>query len=293
MIATGAPSSASMRTLSVRALAGVAIATAVTLVGLGVGLGYWLAAPPPAARPGATLPAEHPRSMLPFTLEQLGAISARVFKLENQAAHLSQRLGVQPSAAAASAAASRPMSDPTQGSGGPLLPPRDLAALSFDDLESRLAQLEQRFTLVSDVSVQRNLALLRIPSRTPLSEFELSSEYGNRRDPITHRLAFHPGLDFAAETGSPIRAAAGGVVSFAGVRNGYGNVVEIDHGNGLVTRYGHASKLLVQAGAVVAPGDTVALVGSTGRSTGPHLHFEVLNDGTQVDPRRYLAGLAP
>jgi len=115
--------------------------------------------------------------------------------------------------------------------------------------------------------------------------------FGNRDDPFTGRRAFHSGLDFAAEKGTAIHAAAGGTVVSAGFRSDYGWVVEIDHGNGLRTRYAHASRLLVKAGDVVAPGETIAAVGTTGRSTGPHLHFEVLRSGEATDPRRYLAGL--
>ena len=114
---------------------------------------------------------------------------------------------------------------------------------------------------------------------------------GNRVDPFVHRHAFHAGVDFAAERGTPIRSSAGGTVAFAGFRPDYGWLVEIAHGNGLTTRYAHASKLLVKVGAVVFPGEPIAIVGSTGRSTGPHLHFEVLRRGSHVDPRLYLAGV--
>ncbi|MGZ5131267.1 MAG: M23 family metallopeptidase, partial [Caldimonas sp.] len=131
----------------------------------------------------------------------------------------------------------------------------------------------------------------RLPTRLPIAEAELTSTFGNRSDPLTHAHAFHAGLDFAAGLGTPIAAAAGGTVAFAGFKRDFGWVVEIDHGNGLTTRYAHASELLVRPGQVVAPGDRIARVGSTGRSTGPHLHFEVLRAGTAVDPERYLAGL--
>jgi murein DD-endopeptidase MepM/ murein hydrolase activator NlpD len=132
---------------------------------------------------------------------------------------------------------------------------------------------------------------MHLPTRAPVPEAELSSPFGNRGDPITGRRAFHAGLDFAAEYGSPIRAAAGGTVAFAGFRPDFGWMVEIDHGNGLSTRYAHASRLLVAARALVAPGEEIAKLGSSGRSTGPHLHFEVLRHGEPVDPRRYLARL--
>jgi murein DD-endopeptidase MepM/ murein hydrolase activator NlpD len=132
---------------------------------------------------------------------------------------------------------------------------------------------------------------MRLPTRLPVRGAELTSTFGNRDDPIAHRHAFHAGLDFAAERGTPIQAAAGGTVVYAGFRSDFGWMVEIEHGNGLTTRYAHASKLLVSQGMVVTPGERIAMVGSTGRSTGPHLHFEVLKRGSHVNPKQYLAGL--
>jgi murein DD-endopeptidase MepM/ murein hydrolase activator NlpD len=145
--------------------------------------------------------------------------------------------------------------------------------------------------LVADASATRNLELMRLPTRLPIEDAELTSTFGNREDPITGRRAFHAGIDFAAEPGTEIHAAAGGTVSFAGFRSDFGWMVEIDHGNGFSTRYAHASKLLVKPNALVTPGEVVAMSGSTGRSTGPHLHFEVLQHGEPADPRRFLAGL--
>jgi murein DD-endopeptidase MepM/ murein hydrolase activator NlpD len=118
----------------------------------------------------------------------------------------------------------------------------------------------------------------------------VGSGFGFRTDPITGRGALHMGLDFPADTGTPIMAAAGGVVINAETHAAYGQTVDIDHGNGLVTRYAHASKLLVKRGDLVKRGQTVANVGNTGRSTGPHLHFEVLVDGVPQNPARFLAG---
>ena len=106
---------------------------------------------------------------------------------------------------------------------------------------------------------------MRLPTRLPIAGAGLTSGFGNRFDPFAHTRAFHAGLDFAAEIGVPIASAAGGTVAYAGFRPDYGWVVEIDHGNGLVTRYAHASKLLVKAGDVVEPGQRIARVGSTGR----------------------------
>jgi murein DD-endopeptidase MepM/ murein hydrolase activator NlpD len=297
MIATGAPTSARVRTLSMRGLAVGVVACALALVLGGGALGYWLAAPGASAAAAPAPSVERPRAVLPFTLEQLGKISARVYELESQASHLAQRVhALQPGAKDAAAQPGRKAAPAGPAAsadvGGPLLPPQPVSLTEFDDLQARLDQLEQRFVLLSDAAAERNLAQLRMPSRLPMHvAIDLSSPFGNREDPFTGHLAFHPGLDFAAPYGSKIFAAAGGVVTYAGPRAGYGNMVEIDHGNGLATRYGHASKVLVKPGMIVAPGDLLALVGSTGRSTGPHLHFEVLRHGEPVNPKRYLAGL--
>jgi len=133
------------------------------------------------------------------------------------------------------------------------------------------------------------------PSGRPLDGGWISSGYGWRSDPITGQRAMHYGVDFAGRRGSPIRAVAGGIVLFAGTRSGLGRVVDIDHGNGYVTRYAHNKKLLVTAGQRVAKGEHVALLGSSGRSTGDHVHFEVLHDGRPVNPMKYIraAGAVP
>jgi murein DD-endopeptidase MepM/ murein hydrolase activator NlpD len=115
-----------------------------------------------------------------------------------------------------------------------------------------------------------------------------SSTFGNRKDPFTGRLAFHSGIDYAAPQGTKVFAAGAGTVTFVGQMSGYGNVVEVTHGNGLVTRYGHLSGFLAKEGQKVQTGTPIAKVGSTGRSTGPHLHFEVRRTDNAVDPARYL-----
>jgi len=128
----------------------------------------------------------------------------------------------------------------------------------------------------------------KVPIATPVPSEGVSSGFGARRDPILGTPAFHPGMDLVAIFGTPIRAAADGRVDFAGPDGGYGNMVEIDHGNGLKTRYGHMSKILVKQGVFVHEGDVIGRVGSTGRSTGPHLHYEVRVDSEPVDPLSFL-----
>lgn len=118
----------------------------------------------------------------------------------------------------------------------------------------------------------------------------VSSKYGMREDPFTGHEKFHHGVDIAAKEGSPVYPAAEGTVVFCGTRGGYGNVVEVLHSNGLVTRYGHNAKNLVREGDHVTTRDAIASVGSTGRSTGPHLHFEILKDGSAIDPSRFRFG---
>lgn len=280
IFATGSASCSRVRTVSSGVLALAAGAVAAALLAGGVALGSWLAGSPPPVTAAAAPPAAQAPS--PFALEQIGTLSARLFKLESQASQLGRRLGMLP--------ASRPASPPSSaatGSGGPWLPPREEAVT----LQQRIDELEQQMARLAELSAERGEALMRLPTRLPVDEPSVASGFGNREDPFTGHRAFHSGLDFAAGTGTPVHAAAGGRVAFAGFRPDFGWMVEIDHGNGLATRYAHASKLLVGVGAWVAPGDRIALVGSTGRSTGAHLHFEVLRHGEPTDPRGWLAGL--
>ncbi|MEP7297313.1 MAG: M23 family metallopeptidase [Burkholderiales bacterium] len=287
MIATGLTTGGSrVRTLSTRSLLLGGGLTAMMLLAAGVGLGRWLAAPAPQLAQAAA----HAPPTPAFALEQLGALSGRLFRLENQANQLSERFGARTGSPAAEA--QRPVAKKA-GAGGPMLPPRLAEGASADlgELEARFVRIEQQMALVSDASALQTLALMRMPSRLPIEDGETTSSFGNREDPITGRRAFHAGLDFGADTGTAIHAAAGGTILFAGFRSDFGWEVEIDHGNGLITRYAHASRLLVKTNDLVTPGEVIAMVGSTGRSTGPHLHFEVLHHGEPTDPRRYLAGL--
>ncbi len=151
----------------------------------------------------------------------------------------------------------------------------------LDDRADKLKMLEERLGL----KYTKNQLL---PTGRPVASGWLSSNYGWRIDPFTRKKAFHEGVDWVARSGSSILAAAGGVVIYAKRHSQYGNMIEIDHGNGYVTRYAHAQQLSAKVGDVVVRGQVVATVGSTGRSTGPHLHFEVLKKGKPQNPRRFL-----
>ena len=152
------------------------------------------------------------------------------------------------------------------------------------DLESMRPRLEGLEAVLRDRSVASDLQ----PSGRPVERGWVSSRFGERIDPITGRPAFHWGVDFAAKAGTEVVAVASGIVTWAGQREGYGNLVEVSHGNGYVTRYAHNERHLVQAGAKVGKGQPIALLGTSGRSTGPHLHFEVLRNGKQLNPMRFV-----
>ncbi|AUT46074.1 M23 family metallopeptidase [Achromobacter sp. AONIH1] len=159
----------------------------------------------------------------------------------------------------------------------------------LDDIQVRLAQQSDNLKLLDAALTQRSADQARMPTAMPITDYPyLSSSYGWRRNPVTGRSALHEGLDFSAPPGTPILAASGGVVLESKFHPGYGNMVEIDHGDGLITRYAHASSLLVKQGQLVDRGQQIARVGSTGRSTGPHLHFEVRLAGQPLDPRLFL-----
>jgi len=160
---------------------------------------------------------------------------------------------------------------------------RQLDALS-KQMESRTDYLGILESSLFDARVKKKL----MPTTTPVEGSWNASSFGWRIDPITGQQALHEGIDFIADVGTPVFAAAGGVVVFAEYHTQYGNMVEIDHGNDFITRYAHASKLLVKVGEVVRRGRKIADVGSTGRSTGPHLHFEVRYKGVPKNPARFL-----
>ncbi len=160
---------------------------------------------------------------------------------------------------------------------------RQLASLEtqYRDANTQLTVLE---SLLFNQALDRNFT----PSRNPISNSYITSGFGYRADPFGGGSQFHKGIDFEADVGDPVLAVADGVVSYSGVRSGYGNVIEVDHGNGYVTRYAHNSRLLMRVGDLARIGQQIAKAGSTGRSTGAHVHFEVWENGRVVNPRKFV-----
>ncbi|MET0051474.1 MAG: M23 family metallopeptidase [Candidatus Thiodiazotropha sp.] len=158
----------------------------------------------------------------------------------------------------------------------------------MDQLDAMIENRQQQLALVEDLIMNSNLEDAVHPTGRPVTKGWISSYFGMRNDPFTGKRTMHKGMDFAAKEGSEVVAVASGVVTWAGERSGYGELVEINHGKGYVTRYGHNKEVLVEIGDRVKQGEVIASMGSTGRSTGPHVHFEVVRNGKIVDPTKYI-----
>lgn len=233
------------------------------------------------------------RENLDAMAQRVGEIQAKMVKLEAIGDRVSGLAGMKPDDV-------KPLQRQSPGSaaggkGGPFVAAEGAAQkLGLDELHGRIADLDLAVDFNTDLftyydaRLQENrLSALLVPSAQPV-DGPVGSGFGFRTDPINGRSALHTGLDFPAEVGTPIVAAAGGMVITKEWHAGYGHVLEIDHGNGLVTRYAHCSSIDVEVGALVKRGQHVAKVGNSGRSTGSHLHFEVLLEGSPQDPARFL-----
>ena len=168
----------------------------------------------------------------------------------------------------------------------------DMAPQALDagvtQLERQFAASGKQLSVLEALLFNRELDKNATPSRLPILNSYITSGFGGRADPFGGGGQYHKGIDFKASVGDPVLTVADGVVSFSGVKNGYGNVVDVDHGNGYVTRYAHNSRLVVRVGDLVRVGQEIAKAGSTGRSTGAHVHFEVWENGNVVNPRKFL-----
>lgn len=221
------------------------------------------------------------RENLDVMAKRLGEMQAKMMQLEALGERVSGLAGVNPN------------DIKTQpGRGGVLVTGR---SLTMEELQATLADLDrltdQRVDLMTVMESRlfdQKIKKMMVPTQQPIQAGILGSSFGWRIDPLNGRSALHTGLDFPAEPGTAILAAAGGVVVTQEYHVAYGNMVEVDHGNDLVTRYAHASRVLVKKGDLIKRGQKIAEVGTTGRSTGPHLHFEVLVQGVYQDPQKFL-----
>lgn len=158
----------------------------------------------------------------------------------------------------------------------------------LDDLSTQLLSREQQLSAIESLVLDKHIGVESYISGRPITKGWMSSFYGRRTDPFSGRPAWHAGLDFAGKEGSPVVSTAAGVVSFVGDRHGYGLLIEISHGDGFVTRYGHNKAALVKVGEVISKNQQIAEMGNSGRSTGAHVHYEILKNGRQINPLRYV-----
>jgi murein DD-endopeptidase MepM/ murein hydrolase activator NlpD len=217
---------------------------------------------------------------------RLGKMQARLLRLDALGAQLVTQS--QLDATEFDFSSPPPMGGPQGGSVLSSATVTDFLAL-LDELDSTADDREAKLTVLERLLMKRSVRERVTPSGPVTEQGLLSSKFGKRIDPFTGKWEQHKGIDIAGKEGSDIMALGDGVVIWAGPRQGYGNLVEIDHGRGYITRYGHNKKLLVKAGDTVKKGQTIALMGSTGRSTGPHVHIEVVQNNEQVDPAPYLS----
>jgi len=225
--------------------------------------------------------------------QQLQAVNQRVAEMQAQLLRLDAL--TQQMAQSAHVPVQEFTIDPKGAKGGPLL--EEMSVLGEDNIDLRLqelstliaqkeAQIKALDRILSQKKWQSNLNYL---ANLPVRQGAITSTYGYRTDPFTGRTAFHAGMDFSGAEGEDIYAVAAGIVSFAGQKSGYGNVIEVTHGDGYITRYAHAQRLAAKEGDMVAKDQVIAYMGSTGRSTGTHLHYEVLVNGKQIDPMTYVS----
>ncbi len=221
------------------------------------------------------------RENIELMAKRMGEMQAKLLQMESLAERVSGLAGLDPAAVKVS-----------PGQGGALVLGRDM---TMQELQATLQQIEQTTSQRNDVMTviesrlfEQKIKKMMIPTRSPVPDVGVGSGFGWRIDPFTGLSALHQGLDFPAEVGTAIYSAAGGVVVSQEAHPQYGNLIEIDHGNDLLTRYAHVSRSFVKKGDLIKRGQKIAEVGNTGRSTGPHLHFEVLVRGVAQDPQKFL-----
>jgi len=216
---------------------------------------------------------------------KVGELQARILRLDAFGERLAKAAGIK---------REEFRFDEKPGQGGPAAAAgRDLSLAEFNQMLAEISRVlddrSDKLGVLDSLLMDGRLAAKTIPTTMPVEAGYYSSNYGYRIDPISGRSSFHTGVDIIASPGTPVMAAAGGVVATVAYVSEYGNIVEVDHDNGLTSRYAHLSKSLVRVGDVVMKGQVIARVGATGRTTGPHLHFEVREKGIPLNPNKFLA----
>ena len=227
------------------------------------------------------------REQLNSLAVKLGELQARLMRLDAFGERLGKAAGIKPEEFRFSE---------TPGRGGPSPSNAFSEEISFKDFETKLTDISHSLDDRSDklgvfdsVLMAGRLAARAIPTTLPVESGYHSSNFGFRIDPFSGRQAFHSGVDFPGVVGTEILAAAGGVVTAAEVHSEYGKMIEVDHDNGLTTRYAHLSKMTIKVGDIVLKGQRIGDLGQTGRATGPHLHFEVRQNSVPLNPNRFLS----
>ncbi len=283
-----------------RSAVGLALAVFIVLPALSVFLGYRMALPEGGGPEALSTAWEQEMAMqrseilearrvaeenLNALTLRLGQMQAHVIRLDALGQRLTQMAGLDKGEF---------NFDNPPAQGGPESS-NELASIEVPDflaqIETVTRQLEdreQQLDVLETMLMNRNLQAEVLPTGRPIKKGWLSSKYGMRTDPFSGKQEFHKGVDLAGKEGSDVISVAAGVVTWAGKRYGYGNMIEVNHGKGYVTRYGHNKEIAVKVGETVKKGQTIGLMGSTGRSTGPHVHFEVWRNGKIVNPTKYL-----
>lgn len=270
---------------------------AVSLISItGLSVGYVVGAktseaqPVTVVHPVATVTADQQQAQqLKAMNERMAEMQARLLRLDALGQHMAENAHINSQEFELNSGV-----DNKGAKGGPLV--SELAMLGDGNINVRLqelsqlmeqkeAQLQALDSVLMSKRLQNNSNYL---ANLPVRKGTITSTFGYRTDPFTGHAAFHAGMDFSGAQGTDIYTVASGVVSFAGIKNGYGNVIEVNHGNGYVTRYAHAQSLVAKVGDMVAKDQLIAYMGSTGRSTGTHLHYEVIENGKQINPATYV-----
>ncbi|NVJ65602.1 MAG: M23 family metallopeptidase [Gammaproteobacteria bacterium] len=215
---------------------------------------------------------------------RLASLQAHILRLDAVGNRVAQDMGI----ADEFAFTEQPAIGGAEASPDAVTPSFNEVSYSLDLLENNILAQEQQLSALEAIVFDKDINAEQKISGRPIKKGWLSSPYGNRADPFTGKKDWHPGIDFAALAGTEVVATAAGVVTTVGTKSGYGKFIEINHGDGYSTRYAHNKELLVKKGDMVKKGQVIAKVGNTGRSTGPHVHYEIMRDGKKLNPYRYI-----